>query len=136
MSFTYDSTDLTDPISAFRLRVADTTEATALFQDEEIQFFLDEGGSVDSALALAYAHLANRYTRMVNFEIGGLKVEYASRALYYQRLADAAAAVIVPVVPILAGAAVSGALHPHYFTSDLMDTVYTGKDETLDAESP
>ena len=49
MTFTYDLGTPTD-ITRVRYAVRDTVEATALFSDEEIQFVLDETGSVQSAV--------------------------------------------------------------------------------------
>jgi len=57
MSFSYD---LTEDTGKVRLKIQDTTAATARFTDEEIEYFLAEEMSVNCAAAACLESLAAR----------------------------------------------------------------------------
>lgn len=62
MAFTYD---LGTDIGKIRLAITDTTEASPVFSDEEIQVFLDESdGDLDKAAARALRAIATSLVRM------------------------------------------------------------------------
>jgi len=132
-SFTYSPANVDDPISILRLDLGDTDSTDPLFSDEELQSLITRAGSTNTALGLAYRSLANKYGRLASFSIGGLRVEYAARAILWGHKADMAEGdTVVPVSPVLVGGAVTGALKDHYFTTSMHDTEYTGHDDVLE----
>ena len=58
MTFTYSNTNVSSELARVRLLIADTDSTNALFTDEEIAFFLDDGGSVYMAAAVANRAIA------------------------------------------------------------------------------
>lgn len=127
-SFTYSPANTDDPISMFRLDLGDTDPDDPLFTDEEIQSFIDRAGTGTAALGMAYRSLANRYSRLASFSIGGLKVEMTARAILWGKKADAAEGdTAVMVGPAVLDGTVPLTNQP-YFTSDMMDSIYTGKE--------
>lgn len=127
-TFTYSPANVDDPISQFRLDLGDTDENDILFTDDEIQAFVTRAGTGTAALGLAYRSLANRYAHLASFAIGGLRVEYAARAILWGKKADMAEGdTVTPVGPAIAAGTVPMTSQP-YFHSDLHDSLYTGKE--------
>lgn len=72
MAFTYD---LTLDSGKVRLEIGDTKSSGSVFTDEEVNYFLNEEGSVRLASARALETLANRMARNpVAFAQGGLNI--------------------------------------------------------------
>ncbi len=66
MTFTYLPT--TTDIGKIRLAIGDTTEASAIFTDEELQVFLTAEGSINLASAAALEAWASTYAANANAE--------------------------------------------------------------------
>jgi hypothetical protein len=94
MTWTYDNTDLdkttsTGQINVVRLLVGDTTLATPLIQDEEINFFLAENNADTYGAAISAAEqIAGSYAREVNREVGDLAIEAETKMQHFISLAD------------------------------------------------
>lgn len=80
VSFTYGGNPTEIKLDAVRLLVADTIEATALLQDEDINYFLGQHGNPIMASALACEMLAMRFSGQVDKSIGKLNVSASQRA--------------------------------------------------------
>lgn len=85
MAFTYDiSTDR----GKVRRLIGDTNSADALFQDDEIDFFLDQAGSgIYQAAAYACEALAAEFGRKSDTTVEAVSVQYSQRATAYSRMA-------------------------------------------------
>jgi hypothetical protein len=89
VSWTYDETLLaTSELFQVRLKLGDTDTSDQQFQDEEIQRFLTEAGSVDGAVQRAARALASKYSRNVDKWVGDLKILASQRARAYRELAE------------------------------------------------
>ena len=93
MSFTY-TPDLTDPVQYVRFRITDTVEEAANYQDEEIQYFIDQYESPQTQRQLdkvAYALLQNWIMKLLSApsrERSGAYEIYSSSADALSVLAD------------------------------------------------
>lgn len=87
MTFTYNVASLTSDLAQVRLEIGDTVSASALFQDEELNVFLADEGSVLGAAARACEALAARFARGYRFKTDDqefdrskLSAQYAEQA--------------------------------------------------------
>lgn len=73
MAFTYDiSTDA----GALRLRIADTDSTAYAFEDDEIAYFLAQGGSVDGGARMAIqVLLTDKARRARRFSVPGMSYD-------------------------------------------------------------
>lgn len=73
MAFTYD---LTTDRGKARLKLSDTDSAAYVFEDEEIDYFLTDGGTVDGAVVVgARVLLASAARRTKHFAVQGLTLD-------------------------------------------------------------
>lgn len=88
MAFTYSASALTTPLAKVRLEIGDTDQATALFQDEEIQAKLaDRGDNVLLAAADLCDILARRFARHFDFESDNQRFTRSQMSKQYAALA-------------------------------------------------
>lgn len=108
MAWTYDATALDDPINQVRLKLGDTNSGDPQLEDEEIDLFLDEAGSVEGAVRRAALAIASKYSRQADKWVGDLKILASQRARAYRELADSLGGVAsVYQVPSAGGIRVS-----------------------------
>lgn len=88
MTFTYSTSDLSTPLARVRLEIGDTTSATALFQDEEINVKLAERGD-DVLLTAADLCdiLARRFARDFDFATDGQSFSRSQKSKMYAEMA-------------------------------------------------
>jgi len=80
MSFTYDPT-LADEVSQVRFYLDDTIEDFADFQDEEIQYLLDNNRNIFYAAAEAAFRLYTSYSKRATIsEVDDVRVEWRSKS--------------------------------------------------------
>lgn len=88
MTFTYCNNPAHDPKDAVRLYVGDTDERDALLQDEEIQFLLNDEGSIKRAAASAALAIAAKFSRLADEAVGRVRVDFSQKARAYTALAS------------------------------------------------
>lgn len=86
MAYSYS---LSTDIGKVRLEIQDTTEATAIFSNEEIQVFLDDEGSVLGAAARACEVISRKYSHDFNWTADGDTVDRQTRAKQWAELGAA-----------------------------------------------
>ena len=90
MSATYDSTAPgSSGISYVRLRLADTSTASAKLSDEEIQAFLDMEPNWVMAASLGARSIAGQFSGKADKSVGKLRIAAGSVAERYDALAEA-----------------------------------------------
>lgn len=88
MTFTYDTSDLTTALAKVRLEIGDTTSATALFQDEEINLKLaDRSDNVLLTAADLCDILARRFAREFDFTTDGQSFRRSQKSSMYAEMA-------------------------------------------------
>lgn len=87
MTFTYTGDPSASDLEAVRFLVGDTTALTELLSDEEIQFLLDEIGSVDYAAVRAATAIAAKFARFVNVRTGAVSKNLSDQMQHYLDLA-------------------------------------------------
>ena len=93
MAFTFNATPTTDR-DHLRLAIGDTTSGDGPAPDHSnltdaiLDFFLDTGGGVAGAAAMAFDHLAALWISRPIFGPGELSTVHTNLARDYQRLAD------------------------------------------------
>lgn len=87
MTWSYDVA-LTQEKDQVRWLVGDTTISDQLVADEEIEWALDQEGGVFAAAALVAETLSNQFARVVDKQVGDLKIKTADRVKNYSQLAD------------------------------------------------
>ncbi len=90
MAFTYDLTTSGTALvtSQVRLEIGDTDSASALFQDAELQVYIDRHpDSVALAASDACDQLARRYGRAYDFETDGQSFKRSQMSKQYAQLA-------------------------------------------------
>jgi hypothetical protein len=104
MAWSYGKNPAGSKLDAVRLVLADTQEAGALFQDEELNYFLAQNGNPDMAAALACEQLAMLYSRQVDRTMGKTSVSASQRAAAYaQRAKELKRKVLITSVGMLVG---------------------------------
>lgn len=87
MAFTYDVLLLsTDKLMQLRLRLADTDADDALFQDEELNYFLNSSSSMETALLASIDVGIQRITSIPDFSIGPYTESYKNKIAALQNL--------------------------------------------------
>jgi hypothetical protein len=90
MSFSYGARPFTNPVDAVRLRLGDIFEDEPLFQDEEIQYFLQlNGGSVLAAALAGARNLMSLWVRLVDERAGQVAVNLSQRMGNVEKLIEA-----------------------------------------------
>jgi len=104
VSFSYVD-PMTVPRDAVRLLIGDTVEASALFSDEDLGYFLAEANSKPKQAALlALDALAARFSNQVDITLGKLRLENSQRAeAYAERAAKLRQRIGLSGVRIVAG---------------------------------
>ena len=87
MAFTYTAGgDLT--LNSLRFEIGDTIEATAKFQDAELNDILDEEVDIFNSAARCFEILANRHAGDINFSADGASFQKAGLAKAYKERAQ------------------------------------------------
>jgi len=71
-----------------RLVIGDTDTDDQLLLDEEIQFFIDEHGSVQRAASESCRAIAAMFARNMSRSIGGLQADFSAKYRQYLQLAE------------------------------------------------
>ena len=91
MVFTYDPTRLDLPVNQLRLRLGNDGMDPAIFQDEELEYFLGISHyNINWALYYCYMALATSYTQSTGdtLKIGDVTIsDNSNKSKYYQNLA-------------------------------------------------
>jgi hypothetical protein len=77
MSFTYNLAT-PDDIARVRRHISDTAEATAIFSDEEITFFLAEEGTVAKTVIACIKQVIAKLAAEPNMKADWLQIDWAS----------------------------------------------------------
>jgi len=86
MAFTYD---ITTDIGKVRRNIGDTDSATALLQDDEIQYYLDSANdNIYLASALAAQAISAEFSRKADTTVETVSVKYSQRAAQYASLSQ------------------------------------------------
>lgn len=89
MSFAYDPT-LSDDVSKVRFYLDDTEEVFASFQDEELQYLLDNNSNIFFAAAEAAFRLYTSFSQRATMaEVDDVRVEYRNKSEQLKALYDA-----------------------------------------------
>ena len=88
MTWTYTLATLaTTPKDQVRLMIEDTDTTDQQLQDEEIQFFLTQEGSVSRTAARCAETLAAKYARQADRKVGDMSLSASQRSKAYLELA-------------------------------------------------
>lgn len=87
MTFSYDE-NIGDDVSEVRLILGDTDSTDVLLQDEEIDFFLTDEGSVEGAAARGAEAIAAKFSRRADVSIGDYSEKLNQVADHYFKLAE------------------------------------------------
>ncbi len=85
MGFTFDPALATDK-DKVRFKIGDTEDTAPAVEDETITALLSGGSSVLSASIDITRALIAKYSRLVDKEIGPLRIDHSDRVKNYQRL--------------------------------------------------
>lgn len=89
MSFTYSGDPSASEIDALRFTLADTDSASPIFQDEELQYLIDEyGDNPDKLEYYAFSAAATQFARTVKRSLGPQSEDPSGRLSYYRSKAD------------------------------------------------
>jgi hypothetical protein len=88
MSFSYDATQLDQPLNQLRFLVQDTVEQGRYFEDEEITFVNNSHQNIHRAAAQLCRSMAAKLAQQPNFENEAMKYDATSRANKFIELAD------------------------------------------------
>lgn len=75
MTFSYDLVTPTD-VTRVRRHISDTDETTAIFSDEEIQFNLDEEGTVNKAVIALIKQIIAKLSNEPDMQADWLKIDW------------------------------------------------------------
>lgn len=88
MTFTFSVSDLTTPLAQVRVEIGDTDSTAALFQDEELNYFLGKrADNVLLAAADACESLARRFARAFDFETDNQSFKRSQQSKQYAAMA-------------------------------------------------
>jgi hypothetical protein len=88
VSFTYSGDPAGTPSDAVRLLAGDTVQASALLQDEEIEYFLALHPNPTLAAAAACEAIASRLARKVDTRVGDVSTRGSQAAAAYRERAE------------------------------------------------
>ena len=103
MTWTYNSASIGTDLAKVRLMIGDTDTDDQQLTDEEIQFFIDTEQTIFMAAYRCALALVAEYARLVDKEMGDLKLLAAQRHRHYLRLADRLSQKNVPGIPSAGG---------------------------------
>jgi len=86
MAFTYAPSATPSDITRVRYHIGDTTEATAIFSDEEITMAIAESGNWQLAVLGCIRSIIARISAEPSFTADWLRVDYATALAGYQKL--------------------------------------------------
>ena len=87
MTWTYGGNPAASVIDAIRLEIGDTIEDEQLLQDEELEYFYEEEGSVLGAAARACEAIAAKFAREADLKVGDLSLSASQKAEHYREKA-------------------------------------------------
>lgn len=87
MAFTWTGDPSASTLETIRWLIGDTVEASAKFQDAEINYAYDSEGSIYGAAALCCEQLSTRYSDAVSRSLGPLRVDLSDKASKYLSMA-------------------------------------------------
>ena len=89
MAFTYSADPANSRLDAARLAIGDTVADTAVFQDEEINYLINDAASWNHALAKLFRYAATTYaSRAMKRKLGPQTEDTIERAKMFAALAD------------------------------------------------
>ena len=88
MTWTYSSSDISTDLAKVRLRLGDTNTNKQQFTDEEIDYFLDVGGSVIRAAILLCKAAIAKYARDVDHSNQGISTSRSALVQHYKDLIE------------------------------------------------
>lgn len=89
MSWTYSGDPGTSDIDALRFLLADTDQASPIFQDEELQYLIDTYGDNQYKLEYyAFTTAATQFARVIKRSLGPQSEDPSGRLSYYKSKAD------------------------------------------------
>ena len=71
-----------------RFLIGDTDTCDQQMSDKEIEYLLISEGSVDDAAILAAETLAAKYSRLVDEQVGAVRISYSQRSKRYSEIAN------------------------------------------------
>jgi len=80
MTWTYGGNPAASTIDAIRLEIGDTIEEEQLLQDEELEYFYEEEGSILGAAARACEAIAAKFSREADLKVGDLSLSASQKA--------------------------------------------------------
>lgn len=88
MTFSYDLVTPTD-VTRVRRHISDTDETTAIFSDEEIQFNLDEEGTVNKAVIALIKQIIAKLSNEPDMKADWLQIDWRrSSEAWFKMLSD------------------------------------------------
>jgi hypothetical protein len=103
MTWTYNSASIGTDLAKVRLMIGDTNTDDQQLTDEEIQFFIDTEQTIFMAAYRCALALVAEYARLVDKEMGDLKLLAAQRHRHYLRLAAQLKQKHIPGIPSAGG---------------------------------
>lgn len=89
MSWTYSGDPSTSEIDELRFILADIDKASPIFQDEELQYLIDEYGNNEYMLKYqAFRAAASQFARAIKRSLGPQSEDPSGRLSYYNARAD------------------------------------------------
>lgn len=87
MSWSYDPTQLKDsPLMQVRLMLGDTDENDPLMQDEEIEFYIEESGSVNNTVLRCIDTALARIAAIPDYQLGPYQESMGNRIAFLNNL--------------------------------------------------
>tara|TARA_R100001143_G_scaffold57840_1_gene55326 strand:- start:298 stop:693 length:396 start_codon:yes stop_codon:yes gene_type:complete len=103
MTWTYNPASIGTDLAKVRLLIGDTDTNDQQMTDEEIQFFIDGEETIYMAAYRCALSLVAKFARMVDKEMGDLKLLAAQRHRHYLQLAETLKQKNVPGLPSAGG---------------------------------
>lgn len=89
MSWSYSGDPATSEVDALRFMLADTDMTSPIFQDEELQYLIDQYGEDPDRLAYnAFTAAATSFARAIKRSLGPQSEDPSGRLSYYKSKAD------------------------------------------------
>lgn len=109
MTFTYTNHPASRTLDALRLLLRDTSSGAALFQDEELTYFIGASPNTYFAASMAADVAAARYTALGQKSVGDLSISYPAAAQDWQAMSKKWASLgALSAVPFSGGISVAG----------------------------
>lgn len=88
MGWNYGSDPSGSNLDAVRLLIGDTDFNDQLLQDEEINFFIAQEGSINGAASRSCEAIAAKFSRLCDEKLGQASVTYSQKSEQYMLLAE------------------------------------------------